>query len=611
MIFILFALKGLEIMDVQTGAWSLILGDFHPGKGGFSVISNPWANQGKIPEFSLYYSRWFEGIHNGGVIARFNFIGFRSGMFLKGIYSGDIEKYPEGGSYGVGFYDVGFNLCREIKGVYTGINFSTWMLSLEEKKGYGFHLDIGTSKNIGKNLLFLSFKNIGAGLALESVKTPYPFKIAGGFFYKKGIVSSSFVLVYSTCAGFYINPGILFTPFKPFSFGINISTETKEILERFGVGAGFELRSGPLSLVYAVKPFSVGLVHSLELSMRMQAVSEEEIARKVEEEFRKRTEEASNAYLERGIALFEEKKFDEAIDAWDMALIWNPHNKKALEWIKKAEKEKKKAEISKHIEQAKKSFLSGDYMSAQREAAQALALDSLNNLAKFYYNEATKKINQDIVKVSTEEERRYLEKGVEFFGKGDFENAILNFEEVLKINPSNPVAAEYISKIGEETKKYVKKEIVKVDYLISKKRYREAKNKLKRLLKIAPEDPELLKKLGEIESRMDRELNRLLEKGKEYYKNKDYDTARRYFESVLVISPGHSMASSYLEKIKKKERGVDPQKYYIMGVQAYADGDYELAIAYWEKVLSVDPENENARKNIERAKSRLAYIKKY
>ncbi len=609
MIFILFSLRGLEIIDIQTGAWSLMVGEFYPYSGGFSLVVNPSANRVENFDFSFYYSKWFEEIHNGGAVVRFNLGGFSNAFFLRGVYSANIERFPEEGAYSAGFYSVGFNLSKKVGGIYTGVNLNTWLISFEEEKGYGFHFDLGFSKEIANVELFLSVKNIGTGFSLDSISTPHPLRIGSGVFCKTRAISFSFPLVYSSNAKFYLNPGILFTPFKVISFGLNFSTEVEGVIEKFGTG--FSLNVGPVKLSYAVHPFSVGYVHSLEASISAQKVSEEEIAKKVEEEFRKRMEEASNAYLERGIVLFEEKKFDEAMEAWDIALIWNPANKQAMEWMKKVEKEKKKMEIEEHVEQAKKYFLAGDYISAQKEASQALALDSTNNLAKFYYEEATQKIQENIGKAVSEKEKESLEKGMECFNKGDFEKAIKSFEEVLKINPDNRIAAEYIAKAGKEIQKYIEKEVKKVDYLLKKKRYKEAKAKVKRLLKVAPDNAELLKKLGEIEDRMDKEIQRLLDNGEKYYQKKDYSSARRYFESVLVLDPHNSKALSYLDKIKKKEKKVDPQKYYILGVQAYADGDYELAIAYWEKVLSVDPENDNARKNIERARSKLLYIKRY
>ena len=49
---------------------------------------------------------------------------------------------------------------------------------------------------------------------------------------------------------------------------------------------------------------------------------------------------------------------------------------------------------------------------------------------------------------------------------------------------------------------------------------------------------------------------------------------------------------------------------YYEGVDKYVNGDVEGAIKIWEKVLSIDPSHVEARKNLRKAKEKLAALKK-
>ena len=44
---------------------------------------------------------------------------------------------------------------------------------------------------------------------------------------------------------------------------------------------------------------------------------------------------------------------------------------------------------------------------------------------------------------------------------------------------------------------------------------------------------------------------------------------------------------------------------YLRGIEHFTRGEYREAIEVWEEVLRLDPENENAVRNIEEARLRL------
>ena len=53
------------------------------------------------------------------------------------------------------------------------------------------------------------------------------------------------------------------------------------------------------------------------------------------------------------------------------------------------------------------------------------------------------------------------------------------------------------------------------------------------------------------------------------------------------------------------ELSIKVKKHYLDGVQYFINGLYREAITEWKKVLELDPSNDSARSNIERASKRL------
>jgi cytochrome c-type biogenesis protein CcmH/NrfG len=51
------------------------------------------------------------------------------------------------------------------------------------------------------------------------------------------------------------------------------------------------------------------------------------------------------------------------------------------------------------------------------------------------------------------------------------------------------------------------------------------------------------------------------------------------------------------------------QKFYYMGIAYYTQGEYQKAIAEWQKVLALDKNNVLAINNIQKARKKMEYVK--
>ncbi len=105
----------------------------------------------------------------------------------------------------------------------------------------------------------------------------------------------------------------------------------------------------------------------------------------------------------------------------------------------------------------------------------------------------------------------------------------------------------------------------------------------------------------------------------ERYAQGDLDGAETLCKKVLAADPSHRKAAELLRRIQLRREGPrrlsgaeeeEVRKAYLAGLTRFTEGDYEGAIAQWEKILQIDPGNQGARNNIAEAKARMESLRK-
>jgi tetratricopeptide (TPR) repeat protein len=98
-------------------------------------------------------------------------------------------------------------------------------------------------------------------------------------------------------------------------------------------------------------------------------------------------------------------------------------------------------------------------------------------------------------------------------------------------------------------------------------------------------------------------------KAVDLYNRKDYIKAREEFGDILAVYPDHALSQKYLKKIDEELSSVDiynaslANKYMTKANSALSVGDVVKARRYYNKVLSMDPENLLAKSGIEKTES--------
>ncbi|NIM03087.1 tetratricopeptide repeat protein [bacterium] len=153
------------------------------------------------------------------------------------------------------------------------------------------------------------------------------------------------------------------------------------------------------------------------------------------------------------------------------------------------------------------------------------------------------------------------------YKKGDYNGAIAKWEEVVKVRSDDAELKE----------------------LMEKAKARIAKTKEKKI----------------------KEMKKHYTKAVAYYKKRRWEDAITELEEVLKLEPEHKQSETLIKRIEEKiwltaqeERKKKMDEYYNAGLTYFQNGEYEKAIAQFERVLNLEPIHLQAQRLIKEAKEK-------
>ncbi|RKZ26212.1 hypothetical protein DRQ20_03490 [bacterium] len=609
----IFLLSGILFVNLETGGEEVALGGgMHSAfYGARSIFSNPgFLSFSNSASFSFSHREYLQGTRYDDASFIYVFPNFTLGAGMRLLYAGGfehrIESTPEpdylfstlfssfhvGGAYRFKQFSVGgsFKLLYGKIDTYTGISGA---------------LDIGIASRINKNVFGgLALKNLGLPMRFREESTPLPVRIGMGGGYENEFVRG--ILEFEFPDGFRIKAG-LEGKIKDVLFirGGYSSGTTGGF--RFGLG----VRKFGVSIDYAFVPYGpLGLTHIFTLSITpyWKKLEEERKKEIVRREIEKRSRLTAESFYTMGVEYMREGRLEESEKAFDMALIWDPDYEEARRKLEEVRSILKERKVNRIINEGIDYYKKGDYFNAIDAFSRALGLDPQNPLALKWFDATTRAMTER----RREKGRvgRYIEEGMNYYKKGDYEKAISSWRKGLKIDPANKTLQSYISRAKKKIESIIDRELKRIEKLLKEGRAVDAKGIMKSLLNKFPSYVRARKNFKEIQERIRKEAVKHLTEGEKLYRAGKYGEAEIEFEFALRLDSTLTRARKYLQLVKKKKRKVDVYELYMKGINAYTKDRLEEAIAYWEKVLEIDPAFEKARKNLERAREKLEKVKK-
>jgi tetratricopeptide (TPR) repeat protein len=315
---------------------------------------------------------------------------------------------------------------------------------------------------------------------------------------------------------------------------------------------------------------------------------------------------AVDYYLRKGSQAYLDNDFTGAVTHWDKVLKLDPDNENAKKFISTAQNKFGK-DVKSHNNNAENFFLQNRYQDAYHEWDLALKIDPNNQVAQ----EGLRKLKTK--KVSTND--LITTQGVDYMKKGNVKAALEEFKSTLKADPKNLVAKQYVDKLQNEQKNESEKYYRKGVELLSTGQINEAIANLEQALEVAPQDQRTKNLLYKARTQLRDNLKALLARGVELANAGRVAEAKEKFSDVLKLSPGNAEATEYLSKLTGQTAHAavnkdEIKKLYYDGVSLYLDGQNRRAIEVWQKILVLDPDNQEAKTSITKAEMELKEMEK-
>jgi len=176
-------------------------------------------------------------------------------------------------------------------------------------------------------------------------------------------------------------------------------------------------------------------------------------------------------------------------------------------------------------------------------------------------------------------------RGHYYYKTQDYEQAITEYNYVLKQNPNNFKANMGMGDIYFERKKFEK-----------------AKFYYDKAAQSHPDDSELKKKQAKLIKKFD-SINKLKEEGNKFFSEKHYIEADAKYNEILNIYPDDKYASIKSEECK----GIinKASNYFSRGANAERDGDYKIAFEKYKIAYELTPDNIIYRDKMDKIKIEL------
>ncbi len=259
-------------------------------------------------------------------------------------------------------------------------------------------------------------------------------------------------------------------------------------------------------------------------------------------------------------------------------------------------------------------YLAGNRLEdAYNEYEQAAALDPGSSEAR----EGRRRTGVQLDKLVAQR----LHRAQEAVRARDFAGAFEQYASALALKPDHAPAQQAADALRRQLRRELDQVLAQAAAQAAKDRVNEAAAGYRRglrILDVLPNDDlreRVVGGLARVNARKDELIRQLLAHGRKALADGADAQAKAAFCKVLQYDPQNVRANESILKLTgtqapAKVTDEEIKSTYYRGVDAYVNGKIEDAIHEWEKVLTLDPENQDARINITRARAKLAAIRK-
>ena len=556
---------------------------------------------------------------------------FGYGFALKGLYLSDLEERTGPAdtpisTFGAYFLTPSLTIAKTLaRGLAGGATLKLVYQGIGADHAVAVAADVGVGYTAANGLSAgAAFDNVGTKVRFVNESYSLPVRFRGGLGFapprRRVRFAADFGDIFAE--GWEVDLGVEAAVTERFFVRTGYASGVRENGGLSGFNAGLGLVVGDLDVDYAVRTFGVlGLSHHFSLTYNFgrirKTLSAEE--RKILEELERRSRLTAQTFYQQGLNRERQGNFEDALRNYDIALVWDPGNSDALKATETAKRALKEQLVAERVAQGIADFKNGNYFEAAAEFGTALENDPSSELAKGWLKTATEalvKAQAEKIKLEQEQKNRLtglLQTGLGYYTRQDYNRAIAEWGKALAISPGNNEARDYIARAREKIRTRVEGMLANADNYAAQEDWLRVLGELNRVLNVDPQNATALAKKDEVRNKARFVSADRTRSGISLYKDAKYGSAETEFKLALSYDETNITAQEYLAKIiaqKKTPAVEDVNDLYMKGVNAYTEEKYQLALFYWKRVLEIDPNNANAKRNMTRAEEKLKVYKK-
>lgn len=301
-----------------------------------------------------------------------------------------------------------------------------------------------------------------------------------------------------------------------------------------------------------------------------------------------------------GIVLYKQNKFAEAYDRFDTVVDIEPNYKDAKKYLRKAERQML-AKEKKLQQRANVNYDKGVALMKKGQYDGALDLFLLAKKQDPEHDEVDDKIDECREKLAPKFEG-LLKQAERLYDKKQYVPAYKTCLQASDYNPTSGDLSSLKGKIEDRLEDASEKFYDKGKQFYNKKNYGAAEQQLAKALTIHPWHEPSKELLGKARGRLN--LDKNYNSAVTMYNSANYFGAKNAFNAVNNVEPGYKATAQYLSKIENALSSQVPG-FYNSGVSLYDKGNYQAAIAEFNKVLAINPGHSQAAEYRQRAQTKL------
>jgi len=281
--------------------------------------------------------------------------------------------------------------------------------------------------------------------------------------------------------------------------------------------------------------------------------------------------------------------------------------------------------IQESMKQGREFLTQQQYFDAYAEFQQVVSVEPFNNEANALLDSSNKMIQKQIeerqqvaivnavdkglAERNAELVQQYVTQGQFYLEKNQFTDALYNFNSALQLTPDDPTIIQGINVTNRRMEEEVRKLVEQGREQFRNGNYSDALQTLSDALVLAPENQQLKDEINTLANRI--KIQQYTTQALQMFDSGRYEDALKLFEEALKMDPSNQALKNYVERTKRGmgagEQLMDPEseRKYIQGVDLFLAGKYREALEIWKELETKYPYSKKLQDNIRSAEERL------